>query len=573
MKLRHKIFAAPGIILIFLVVFGLLVLDSMRSQNAALDEIYVVRFGDYEFATRLAGTIDDVQARAYRLINWMSAFDESTIDSETQGIVKSLTQVTDALAEASEAGQGDADLDQTYGEILPAVKTYSKQISDALDLATMDPNMGMAMMEKADKSYQQFAARLKNLIETDRKAAGESYDMARAQFGRALGIAGVVLGLALLTGILVSWILGRSIMKPLRYAADGSKKIAAGDLTVALRSSANDEVGDLIRALDAMRDNLKGMIESIHETAGQLGAATDQLVDGATKVAEASESQSETASYVATAVEELNSSINHMADNARQVQELSRNSSQVSHQGGEIIRQTLDETQRIASEITQAAQTIEGLGEQSAHISDVVGVIQGIAAQTNLLALNAAIEAARAGSHGRGFAVVAEEVRELARRTAGSTDEIREMVEKIQQGSNDSVADMRRAVAAADGGVNRAVEAGESSREITAGMEAMLREVEAITGALNEQGTASQEISSHIQRIADMAMENSTFASHSAGAAKQLQEIAAIMVRQVSRFQIVAVSAPSSEPTALNEGAEGFGTHRIDGETVGVLQT
>jgi len=573
MKLRHKIFAAPGIILIFLVVFGLLVLDSMRRQNAALDEIYVVRFGDYEFATHLAGTIDDVQARAYRLINWMSAFDDSTIDSETQGIVKSLTQVTDALAEAAKAGQGDADLDQTYGEILPAVKTYSKQISDALDLATMDPNMGMAMMEKADKSYQQFATRLKNLIETDRKAAGESYDMARAQFGRALGIAGVVLGLALLTGILVSWILGRGIMKPLRYAADGSKKIAAGDLTVALHSSANDEVGDLIRALDAMRDNLKGMIESIHETAGQLGTATDQLVDGATKVAQASESQSETASYVATAVEELNSSINHMADNARQVQELSRNSSQVSHQGGEIIRQTLDETQRIASEITQAAQTIEGLGEQSSHISDVVGVIQGIAAQTNLLALNAAIEAARAGSHGRGFAVVAEEVRELARRTAGSTDEIREMVEKIQQGSNDSVADMRRAVAAADGGVNRAVEAGESSREITAGMEAMLREVDAITGALNEQGTASQEISSNIQRIADMATENSTFASHSAGAAKQLQEIAAIMLRQVSRFQIVAVPAPSSEPTSLNDGSEDLEMHQIDGETVVALQT
>ncbi|EXJ14262.1 methyl-accepting chemotaxis protein [Imhoffiella purpurea] len=538
MKLRHKILVAPGVTLVFLVVFGLLVLESMRSQNAALEEIYVVRFGDYEFATRLVGTIDDVQARTYRLINWMSAFDEATIDTETQGILESLSQVTGALEEVSSKEQGDADLDQSYGEILPAVQGYAKQISDALDLATMDPNMGMAMMEKADKSYQQFASKLKTLVEADRTAAGESYEMARAQYGRALAIAAVVLGLALLAGMLISWILGRGIMKPLQYAAEGSKKIAAGDLTVALQSSAQDEVGDLIRALEAMRGNLKSMIESIHATADQLGAATNQLVDGATKVAHASESQSETASYVATAVEELNSSINHMAENARQVQDLSRNSSQVSHQGGEIIRQTLDETQRIAAEVTKAAQTIEGLGEQSSHISDVVNVIQGIAAQTNLLALNAAIEAARAGPHGRGFAVVAEEVRELAQRTAGSTGEIREMIEKIQQGANDSVEDMRRAVAAADDGVSRAAEAGDSTREITAGMESMLREVDAITGALNEQGTASQEISSNIQQIADMAEENSTFASHSAGAAKQLQEVAAVMVQQVARFQI-----------------------------------
>ncbi|MFB3798998.1 methyl-accepting chemotaxis protein [Pseudomonas sp. K1(2024)] len=285
-----------------------------------------------------------------------------------------------------------------------------------------------------------------------------------------------------------------------------------------------------------MQARLRSMIGEIRQGAEQLVSASQSISSASLQLSASAQEQSHSASSMAATVEQLTVSINHVADNAGDAHALSSESGRQSTEGGSVIQETLQSMRLIADTVQASAGQIGELDQHAEQISSIVGVIKSIAEQTNLLALNAAIEAARAGEQGRGFAVVADEVRLLAQRTANSTQEITDMVKKIQLGTRDAVSSMDVGVEQVKGGVALAQQAGEAIVTIRQSSADVVRVVDQISLALREQTAASQDVARNVERIAQMSQHNSQAVEQTSETAGALQRLAQGLERQVNVF-------------------------------------
>ena len=344
------------------------------------------------------------------------------------------------------------------------------------------------------------------------------------------------LGLALFIG-------GR-IARPITCLAKQVEGVAGSlDLTrnVALTASdvaLNREAGETASAFNGLLANLQSTLSEVLGNVGQVSESVSSLSYAAGQVASRSGEQSVSAAGMASAMEQSTANLAEIASNARYLGDTSRESGTLSRQGANIIHEAGREMGVIAETVREGAYSIEALGQQSNQISAIVQVIKDIADQTNLLALNAAIEAARAGEQGRGFAVVADEVRKLAERTAQSTQQITGMIGAIQTSSGQAVNVMDDTVKRVSGGVELAEQAGDAITRISASTDHLVKGVEEISNALQQQNMANQDIARHVERIAQMTEENSHAANDTATAAQHLESLSQAMQQAVSRFKI-----------------------------------
>ncbi|QMV61835.1 methyl-accepting chemotaxis protein [Pseudomonas berkeleyensis] len=344
--------------------------------------------------------------------------------------------------------------------------------------------------------------------------------------------------LATVLSVGVALAMSRSIAGRLQQVVEVARRVADGRLDSKIEQAGRDEIGVLLDAFITMQDRLREMIGQIRSGAEQLVASAQNISSASTQLSVSTQEQSHAASSMAATVEELTVSINHVADNANEAHGLSSESGRQSAEGGTVIQSTLSSMQRIADTVQGAAAQIAELGQHSDQISSIVNVIKEIADQTNLLALNAAIEAARAGEQGRGFAVVADEVRLLAQRTANSTQEITEMIKKIQTGTRNAVGNMEVGVQQVSSGVEQANQAGDAIVTIRAASERVVGVVDQISLALREQTVASQDVARNVERIAQMSMQNSEAVADTARTARDLQQLALSLERQVDHFKL-----------------------------------
>lgn len=374
------------------------------------------------------------------------------------------------------------------------------------------------------------------VVESSSGAAAKNV-MADAERGRNVSLAAVAV--ALIAGLLLVAAILSYVGRNLRQARDAVHTIAdSGDLTSPLPPPRDDEIGDIMVELAAMRNKLHELIADMVDKIAGVGGASGELMGTAKASAGVSENQSGLASGMAAAVEQLSVSVDQVRDHANESRQLSEASSQKAVEGGHIIHQAADEMARIAEVVKSAAGSIRALEGYSGQISGIVQVIREIADQTNLLALNAAIEAARAGEQGRGFAVVADEVRKLAERTGSSTHEISGMISKIQEGTRKAAVDMETGVARVSEGVELARRAGDAVTEIRGSAEASARAVGDITLALQEQSSAARDIAQRVEGIAQGAEENSASAERTSSSAHNLKVLAEELERMAGRFKI-----------------------------------
>jgi methyl-accepting chemotaxis protein len=343
--------------------------------------------------------------------------------------------------------------------------------------------------------------------------------------------------IATVLAISVAFMLSRSIAGRLQQVVEVARNVAQGRLDSNIERAGSDEIGTLLDAFATMQERLREMIGQIRAGALQLVSAAQNISSAATQLSVSTQEQSQAASSMAATVEELTVSINHVADNANEAHGLSSDSGRQSEEGGAVIQETLVSMKRIAETVQDAAAQIAELGQHSDQISSIVNVIKEIADQTNLLALNAAIEAARAGEQGRGFAVVADEVRLLAQRTANSTQEITEMIKKIQLGTRSAVSNMEIGVQQVSSGVEQASQAGEAIVAIRQASASVVGVVDQISLALREQTVASQDVARNVERIAQMSMENSEAVADTSRTAQGLQQLAVSLEKHVASFR------------------------------------
>ena len=315
--------------------------------------------------------------------------------------------------------------------------------------------------------------------------------------------------LSCLATLVVNVIFGRSLRAGIAQASEALAELGRGNLALAARSPRRDELGELLRSLEATKEQLRTTVASIHDIAGNVATSSTQLRGGMDNIADASAEQSAAVTSVAATVEEMSTGIAQMAATSASSRLRATNAGASCTAGSEEILRTASVVEQLAADVRQTAESINQLGEDSHAISTIVHSIREIADQTNLLALNAAIEAARAGEQGRGFAVVADEVRKLAERTASSTDEIAGMITQIQSGIGTAVARMSEGSQRARTSIEVVQQARQTMIGIAEETSVLIRDIEEIATALDAQHTASSMIAGEVEKIARTSDDNS----------------------------------------------------------------
>ncbi len=361
---------------------------------------------------------------------------------------------------------------------------------------------------------------------------------APVQAARITGLVIAVIGL--LVSLVVLHFGIRVLMTPVRKLNRAMSSIASGeaDLTKRLDDSANDEFGTLAREFNSFVENIQNVVRDVQQGTAELGDNVTSLRDTASTSRGSVEKQQAEIDMVATAINEMSAAAGEIAQSALQTADAANTADADSRASLETVGASRDAVQKLSREINSAAEVIDKLGKDVTDITSVLEVIQGIAEQTNLLALNAAIEAARAGDAGRGFAVVADEVRNLARRTQDSTEEINNMIERLQNGANSAVEVMKASTAVSNVSMEKAQDAMEALNRIADAITSISQMTSQIATASEEQTSVTEELNASITRIADEGQEAAKAASENDVYSGQIESIGATLSQNVSRFKV-----------------------------------
>lgn len=348
----------------------------------------------------------------------------------------------------------------------------------------------------------------------------------------------IVLGVTIMA-LGISLLIQRSIVRPVVQVVDALRDMAEGDgdLTQRIHVSSNDEVGELAHWFNVFAERIQNVVGRFKESANNLTTAASQLSSTITRTAEGALRQQSEIEHVAKAMSEMASTVEEVARNVSMSAEDAQKADEESSKGAQVVTQTMTAINALAHDIDQASEVITALQKESDNIGSVLDVIRGIAEQTNLLALNAAIEAARAGEQGRGFAVVADEVRTLASRTQASTEEIQEMIRKLQSGANQAVQVMFKGRDQAASSVDHASRAGQSLQTITRAVSVIKDMSNQIASASEEQSAVTVEINRNINNISEVANQTASGSREISKGASELARLASELQSLVAQFR------------------------------------
>lgn len=332
-----------------------------------------------------------------------------------------------------------------------------------------------------------------------------------------------IAGAVVLFGGAYFWV-GARLIAPLREMAAHTKSIANGSLDQIINLDRPGAMGEMQTGLKMIQARLKAVIGRIQESSQSLAAATDQLASMSVETDRSMQAQMAETDMIATAMQEMSATVQDVANNTTLAANAATEADKSVTSGDQIMQQTRQSIRKLATEVEQAEEVIQGLHADTNNIGSILDVIRGVAEQTNLLALNAAIEAARAGDQGRGFAVVADEVRSLAQRTQSSTEEIQQMIEKLQQKADSAVKVMQQGRSSAGHSVEEAQQAADSLASIREAVEQIRDMSTQIATAAEQQSAVSEEMNRNIVRIRELSTQTASATAEGARSAAALRD-------------------------------------------------
>ncbi|AWB46498.1 chemotaxis protein [Paenibacillus sp. CAA11] len=375
----------------------------------------------------------------------------------------------------------------------------------------------------------------------------------------------VIIISVVLSGVLIYFII-RSITKQLSILVTTAKRIGSGDLTEQVKHIGRDEIGVLGKSFNDMAASLREIISNVKDTTNQVAASSEELTASADQTTKATE---QIAGYAQTMAEGAQTQVKHIEDSTHTTQQIAAGIQEIassaqtlhstavqasskSEEGEQAVETAISQMKSIHATVNSLAEVIHVLGERSAQIGNIIGVIQDISNQTNLLALNAAIEASRAGEHGRGFAVVAGEVRKLAEQSAESTKQIEALIRSIQEETQSVIVSTESATREVHDGIGSITHTGaifaeirtsilqitehlqsasEQSQTISEGTVTMVHAIENIA-------SVSEEASSSTQNVAAAAEETLASMEEIASSSNALSKMAEELQSLTSKFKL-----------------------------------
>ncbi|MDO8756083.1 MAG: methyl-accepting chemotaxis protein [Polaromonas sp.] len=447
--------------------------------------------------------------------------DPKDLDKYWAAHLKEMKSVADgirALNTVLEDGPAKATAQKLVSAMDGAAQGYQQAFGE-YKASGMDFAAGDKAARGKDRDAVALLTELRQILSAEEVKAS---DIASANAKRDSTLAYGVMLLVTVAGLVGSYVISQQMVRPLKAAVEVANKVAHGDLTHAIDTRGQDEIGDLLGSLQAMQTNLVKLVTQVRQGSESVANASREIAEGNHDLSARTEQQASALEETASSMEELGATVNRSADSARQANQLALNASTIAIKGGDVVGQVVE--------------TMKGINESSRKIADIISVIDGIAFQTNILALNAAVEAARAGEQGRGFAVVASEVRSLAGRSAEAAKEIKTLinasVERVGHGT--TLVDL----------------AGTTMREVVSSIRQVSDMVGEISAAGSEQSIGVTQVGEAVNQIDQATQQNAALVEEMAAAASGLKAQADGLVAVVSVFNIGANNAAIAPPTA-----------------------
>lgn len=435
------------------------------------------------------------------------------------------TQALEAIASARRQIEADwkAYTDRPYDSqeralidrLRPLMEAANASIGEA-ELALRAGDTGAVQTYTAQKMYPVFdpmQAVVSDLIVLQTRQASATYDEGRRIAREGLMVMAAAGSFALIVGLWIAHViiarLDRSLGGEPREVRQIANRIAAGDLSVRVTVRPGDQ-DSVMAAMASMGEQLRSTVQAVRANADAVATASEQISRDHDELADRTEQQATALQQTASSMEQVGATVRNNADNAKQANDLAQGAAKVAADGGQLM--------------SNVVSTIGAISQSSQRISDIIGVIDGIAFQTNILALNAAVEAARAGEQGRGFAVVAGEVRNLAQRSAEAAREIKSLI--TQSGEQ------------VDAGVALVDRAGATMNEVVRSIERVAELVQGITHASEEQSAGVDLMGRAVHQLDEVTHRNVSMVEEGAAAAQQLKDQAHRLVGLMGVFRL-----------------------------------
>lgn len=412
------------------------------------------------------------------------------------------------LTGSDEASMSEKVLMQSIRDASQKTIPELKQaVTQSIDGDAVGANM--TLMVRANPDELKWTEQLVAMVSFQSRRSEEGARLAKQAQKSASTVGLMLVVVALVLGGIVAWRITISITRPIGRAVVFAERIAAGDLTSTIDVNGRDETARLLDSISIMQSKLRDLVGNICTSAEKISTASAEIARGNQDLSGRTEEQANALQVTAASMEQLSATVRQNADNAVKGNKLATNATMVAVAGGVVV--------------TRVVETMMNITDSSKKISEIIGVIDGIAFQTNILALNAAVEAARAGEQGRGFAVVASEVRTLAGRSAAAAKEIKYLIGT----SAEQVA----------AGAEQVAQAGNTMNAVVDSIKQVASIMGEISSASQEQSLGVAQVGEAITSLDQSTHQNSALVEEMSAAASGLNTQAAELVQVISIFK------------------------------------
>lgn len=537
-KIGKKLGVGFGVTIVLMVIICAVAIFNSQMTNSMLLRIIKVDELKIQYANDMKDAIDSI-TRSIAVLPFASA---EIVEEEKNSILILRPKYKEAVEKLGKLleTQEEKDLFNRFKEVVKSGAEVNNKIIELVNDGKKQEAQ-ILYLNETRQNTKLLVETTNALIKNQEKQLEEKVSKLLSVSKKLLLVIIIVGVVSIIIGIFMSIKITRSIKAPVEKAAEQLELMSQGDFTFSISENAikrGDELGVIARAMDALNTNLKKVFNEIISSVHSLTSSATQLSSIAEEMSRTAESSSNRANSVATSSEEMSQTVVDIAKNTANIADSAKKAVDTAQQGNMIVERSVSEVKEIDETVNESARFVKSLGERSAHIGEIVSVINDIADQTNLLALNAAIEAARAGEQGRGFAVVADEVRKLAERTAQATSEIEDMIKAIQNEVTKAVEIMDTATVKVQSGVTLTAQAGDALKAIVKSSDELQLMVQQIASATEEMSATSEEISKEIVDIANASRDTTASSHETAQAAVSLSQIATKLDETIRFFRL-----------------------------------